>query len=263
MEKSRTPSLGAFWFWAFAGAWVLTVPIALANMKIIAVSPVPSVLQWAIGFVPAIVAIVLARRAGEWPALRSALWRNRGTVAGYGLTIVFSFGILAAVLLAHKAMGNPSPDLYTDPSVAIFAIVWLILAAGEEIGWRGYALPKLMQRYNLFTAALILGVIWCVWHYPKLYSSPFIKDFSSSLPWVASFSVQIIASNFIICWLFARFGRSVWLTSVYHMLWNTVATLYVTIAIDDIATAFIVGIAALLIVVDRKTFFERLPENKA
>ena len=49
-------------------------------------------------------------------------------------------------------------------------VITLITALGEEIGWRGFALPRLQKRFNALTSALILGIFWGVWHIPMLFA---------------------------------------------------------------------------------------------
>lgn len=52
--------------------------------------------------------------------------------------------------------------------ILVAPILNLVPALGEELGWRGYLLPKLTQRYPNTTAAIITGVIWGVWHAPMI-----------------------------------------------------------------------------------------------
>ena len=69
--------------------------------------------------------------------------------------------------------GGPdiAPDLDYSPSSVLAAIVpilitTLIISLGEELGWRGYALPRLQVRLNALQASLVLGVLWGFWHFP-------------------------------------------------------------------------------------------------
>ncbi|MGB5227569.1 MAG: CPBP family intramembrane glutamic endopeptidase, partial [Eudoraea sp.] len=45
-------------------------------------------------------------------------------------------------------------------------VVIVMIAIGEEYGWRGYLLPRLMKKFNVFYSSIILGLIWGLWHYP-------------------------------------------------------------------------------------------------
>jgi uncharacterized protein len=42
---------------------------------------------------------------------------------------------------------------------------------GEEFGWRGFLLPRLVRRFSVVLACLIVGVIWAVWHWPLAYQA--------------------------------------------------------------------------------------------
>lgn len=48
--------------------------------------------------------------------------------------------------------------------------VFLVFATFEEVGWRGFALPRLRKTLSPLAASIVLGIIWGVWHFPKLIS---------------------------------------------------------------------------------------------
>ena len=63
----------------------------------------------------------------------------------------------------------------------------LLIALGEEYGWRGFLLPRLMKRYNLLQASMRLGLIWGLWHFPAYLIGtgvPLQMDFLVFLLWV-------------------------------------------------------------------------------
>jgi membrane protease YdiL (CAAX protease family) len=117
---------------------------------------------------------------------------------------------------------------------------------GEEIGWRGFALPRLIERYGFARGAFLLGIVWAVWHYPKLYASPYLHGWSG-IEMVAFFSLQLVLANFVICALFEFSGRSVLVAAIFHAAFDTMATIYWQAALDPYVTAVMAGAAVLAV----------------
>ena len=87
-------------------------------------------------------------------------------------------------------------------------LVIILIALGEEYGWRGFLLPKLLHKFNLFYASIILGLIWGFWHFPAYLIGtgvPLQMNFMVFLLWV------LLATLFI-SWIY-YYTRSV-LTSI-------------------------------------------------
>lgn len=88
------------------------------------------------------------------------------------------------------------------------------VANGEEIGWRGYVLPRVLARHSALTAALIVGVIWGAWHLPK-YIHPFDG---------VAFAMVIIKStgdSVLYTWLYNNTRGSLLLAVLFHAASNT------------------------------------------
>ncbi len=89
-------------------------------------------------------------------------WRVRFDV--YFTAIVLPALLLSAVLWLLRSAGRGGPVAYVpDGSRIVFAFV---VSIAEEIGWRGFALPRLQKRFGAFAASGLLGVLWAVWHLP-------------------------------------------------------------------------------------------------
>lgn len=90
-------------------------------------------------------------------------------------------------------------------------------ALGEELGWRGFALPRILELTDARAASIILGVIWAVWHLPAF----FLSSLSQSNVDFGLFVVNVTAFSVLMTWLFVNTRGSVlWAGIVPHMLFN-------------------------------------------
>jgi uncharacterized protein len=160
---------------AWGLAWAIDAPLGGPRW----LAAIPFVLG---GFGPPMAAWLLLRRDVEarqrW--VRSILtWRVpvRYYLAALGLPIL----LFAVANVAVAAFGEPvEPGLLTDrwlPYLGTFAFTLFLGGALEEPGWRGYALPRLQQRFTPLGATAILGLAWGIWHVPIYGPLGFVVPF--------------------------------------------------------------------------------------
>ncbi len=134
-------------------------------------------------------------------------------------------GALAFALLAAVAPGLiyivvldagivvPAPTL----GLAWAALFWVGLRTllggglGEELGWRGFALPLLLERIGPRTASLLLGVLWTLWHAPGF--------FQDGTPWwllALAQALFTVALSFVFTWFYLRTGGSLSVAILLH-----------------------------------------------
>jgi len=242
--------LRRYFLLAFAIAWAITVPIALQVRGVVATRLLPSAAQWLIGLAPIIAAAVVTRGTPLGPWLVARCRRTNVGARWWAVALLLPWALLVADLPV-RSMGGLTPiKLGWSPSLAVFALVWLLLAFGEEVGWRGLAVVGLAERFGFWTGSAVLGVVWCLWHYPKLAANPYVHLDATGLGLLTLFSVQIVIANFILCWL-ARHTGSVPITTAFHASWNLVATVYVQAATDSLLTAGLAMAVAILAWHDR------------
>ena len=107
---------------------------------------------------------------------------------------------------------NLLPLSATLPAFALF----FLGAAAEEIGWQGYAFPRLNQRHSALTAAVIVGVVWALWHV-----IPF-GLMGHSAAWIFWQGVGMVLMRILIVWLVVNAGQSILLAVLFHMMSNSV-----------------------------------------
>ena len=88
--------------------------------------------------------------------------------------------------------------------------------AGEEIGWRGYALPRLATRFGLARASVLLGLLWACWHLPQFFI-PEADTFGQSF---FVYVLQVTALSVAMAWLYARTNGSLLLVMLLHSAVN-------------------------------------------
>ena len=88
--------------------------------------------------------------------------------------------------------------------------------AGEEIGWRGYALPKLRTKHSDLIASLGVGVIWGLWHLPNLWPFQPKQDALDLL----LFMSDILAISILYTWLYINSRESILLVSLFHSAYD-------------------------------------------
>jgi membrane protease YdiL (CAAX protease family) len=193
---------------------VLTVALSYASYFL----PIPREgLPFVFVLIPALLAIGLSAMTEGRPAVRSLLgqltrWRvgRRWLVVaiGLGLAMRLAVGVIAQLMDLIPAI----PLLPQNPvQVIILALVFLVSAAFEELGWRGFALSRLLTRQSPVVAGLALGIPWgiihIILHLPGMWAE--------GLPWLPTV-VQLVALSVVITWLFIRSGQSLLAVIFFH-----------------------------------------------
>jgi membrane protease YdiL (CAAX protease family) len=221
-----------FFVLAYALSWVLESPLVFLGdsvtdaqglILVILASNVPSVL----GIV--LTAMVLGRGSLRKLLGRLLIWRVNPL--WYLLLVLGPAALVAGVLPLNALLGGPALSLGMPlVGVAIFLAFSIFpgSALGEEIGWRGYALPRLQSGRSALAASLIIGPIWALWHLPLwLTGEP-----GRTPTLYAAFVVSTIALSVILTWVYNSTGGSLLMVVLLHATYN----LPITLAIDDLGS---------------------------
>ena len=149
----------------------------------------------------------LLNRSFDVKRVRAKLW--------YLPTILLMPCIMVLSYVAMRLMGVPlpAPQFSFVTTLALFVALF-VEALGEELGWSGYAIDPLQDRFGALCGALLLGLVWAVWHFIPLLSV------QRSVVFIAWWSLGTVASRVIIKWLYNNTGRSVFVAALFHTMQN-------------------------------------------
>src|SRR5437867_3306004 len=226
--SSRPFALFLYFVGAYAWTWSLGLVKIVAQRDIVSV-PMPFiVLDILAGLGPLVAALVVTSyEAGDAGrrALLGQLLRWRVPVAWY---VVATLGpvVLAAVTFGMWVAtgGSPPPAeaLAQWTLLPVFFVYIAFVGGGldEELGWRGYALPRLQQRYGALIASVILGVFWAGWHIPAWFTRGSGQDVIS----FPVFALSATAAAIVLTWLYNSTGGSLPLVILAHTMFNLCTT---------------------------------------
>jgi uncharacterized protein len=235
--------------------FVLAYLLSWALWPLVILNPTSSPL---VPFGPLIAAVIVALLAGGrhelWALLRQ-LGRWRVHPLWYVIALLGPFvlaGLTAALAVAAGAPVRGTGD-YTNWRAITFFFFSTVIIVGlfEEVGWRGFALPRLQLRLDAIWAALVLGVLWALWHLPELISDP-----TRQRPPV-QFLLWALALSVIFSWLYnstngslpvviichaaidtaGRFMLPEFVGDGYQLVWWFMVALYVLVAVVVILVA--------------------------
>lgn len=193
-----------------AGFFVLAYALTWPLIPLVSVSPL---LGFPALFGPALAAIIVSTVADGRPGLKDLLGRTvRWRVGARWYAVALGLPAVLALTAAgmHLLLGAPTPVEFGGLSVLSFVV--FVLIVGEELGWRGYALPKLLARRSALTASLILGALWGAWHLPTFFV-PGAPQYG--LPFSA-FVLLTMAYSVLIGWVYVHSRGSVLIAMLMH-----------------------------------------------
>lgn len=164
-------------------------------------------------FGPSLVAIFLTGLVGGKTGIGELLIEETFRRVGLrwataSIFVIPLIGILAVVL--HSFFGGPELGLRSR-DVFPQVIVIVLIAVGEEYGWRGYALPRLLERFSPVVASVVLGLVWGFWHFPGYLIGVGVP---LDMPFVV-FLLWVIPGTVLMTWVYVN-TRSVLLAIIMH-----------------------------------------------
>jgi membrane protease YdiL (CAAX protease family) len=243
------PMMVLYFVLAFAITWGLQLPALLAHEGLIDGPPERYMALVGLGaFGPMLAAMIAARIEGT--GLRAlfgplATWR-----VGFGwylAALLLPGGMFVVAAAIWNALGHAEPLVYPPNNAALMAAA-VVFPFGEEIGWRGFALPRLTGGIGPLAASVVIGVVCTFWHVPMLTLQGVRPAF------YGVFLPFMVGGSILFTWIYGHARGSLLLAVLTHVgahlnnPGHAMPARYTPIVIH---TAAYVILAALLLTVDR------------
>jgi membrane protease YdiL (CAAX protease family) len=213
---------------AFSFSWACWLPAALGSHGLI---DVPAGLNAVGAFGPGVAALIVAGgMAGRGGAMRLLLslfsWGARSMLWPFAAMVVSGLVVVAA-LCVHVIAGGEAPSLHAFIGIApqmaaSFAYMLVAVAFGEELGWRGMALPLLQRRLGALSASMVLGVVWAAWHAPLFLNRD--THYYNVRP--DAFLFLLVGHSIIASWLFNCARGWVLVPMLFHAALNASSSVW-------------------------------------
>jgi membrane protease YdiL (CAAX protease family) len=234
MTAVRRP-LVAYFALAFGITWILDLPLVLArSTKGFGLLPfnIPSSVAFVVFLIsilagPCLAAVVVSGATGGKRSVRLLLRRVLQWRAGFHWYVVVLFGWPLIELVGYSVVLGIAPwaalarmwpkilATYLLSSVTIY----FVLSLGEEIGWRGFALPRLQAKYGALAGTVILGFLHGLWHLPAFFV-PGAVESQFSLGAYGTVIIGAMVAAVFFSWVYNNTRGSIFMVILLHAASN-------------------------------------------
>ena len=223
------------WFFVLATviSWGIGLPLYGPRIGLSGLPEVPHH-HYLLAYGPLLAALIVTMASRGMDGVRGLLqravkWRVRllwYVAALFGPVVVYlmaalGVGVATGQWVDSSAFGR-SAEFPGLPLGAVWLLHVLTFGIGEEIGWRGFALPRLQRGRSALAATLILSVFWAVWHLPMFaYHEGFT---GAGLGGVAGWLVSLVAGAILLTWLYNSAHGSILIPILFHASINLAFT---------------------------------------
>lgn len=143
--------------------------------------------------------------------------------------------------------------------------VWVTLigaAVIEELAWHSYGTDTLVRKMRVFSASMLFTLIWALWHVPLSFIDGYYQNevVESGVLQTLNFPVSMVAFVLVMNWLYFRCGRSILIPVIFHASANMSAEIFLTDPDSKIIqTGLMLFLSAIILVKERRLFFDRPP----
>ena len=253
--------------WTFLIAWVMQAIAAVLYRNGIAI--VGQLLMGIMMFVP-LVGVLLSGQPfsgmGWKPRLKGkiklllAAWFLPALLTAIGAALYFAVfpghfdmsGDALAAAAGADALEQMQSQGLTYPMYVLSSVIGcltyapfvnMLLAVGEEAGWRGFLYPQLKAKFGKRQGWLIGGVIWGMWHWPLMWliGYEYGTDYAGfPIAGMLIFCIFTTAAGVLCDWLYEK-TNCIWIPSIFHGAINAAGTVPVVICIANTDSVILLG----------------------
>lgn len=254
-----------YFFLTYAISWILFIPYVLAEWGFM--PGTYSIIFYTLHtFGPALAAIIITAIIAGKAGLHELRQRIRQWRAPWQWYLFILLGIPALLLLgiilqpgALAGFHDLSPILLVIYPIAFVATFFGGGPLGEEIGWRGFALPRMQSRFGPLWGTLLLGLLWSGWHLSDFLTAS--KGGGQETGWATFltnfpvFMLAVVSLAIIMTWIYNHTGGSIFTAILAHTSVNILEVLLIPryLTLDQIslhrALLISLGVTAILILI--------------
>lgn len=205
----RSDGLLAFVALAWSTTWILSLPLVWSSAQ--GLPPRPFMLAFAglSAFGPTFAAFVVAKRRKQ---LREVFCRFRTNPLLLAAALAVPLCLHLVARVTEHALGGEVVRWFWLPQTSAQVVALVLFSLGEEFGWRGFAHPRLLERYGAVFGPLLTGLIWGFWHLLYVIGPNGTIDLSG-------FTIMLLQFTLwgpVVAWCFERAQRSMSVAIAIH-----------------------------------------------
>jgi len=213
MALLKKNPLISFFVLTFLISWLIWLPLWSSGED---TSGILAVFLLLGGLGPLFAAILVSAITGTMPEFKERVFKWKTGFRWYLGALLIPIAIYLVAYLLYLILGGTPMDFSSADPVIIYplALLFVIFLGGglEEPGWRGFALPRLQEKFSPLTSSIMLGLLWAFWHFPLFFSA---ASAQSELP-LGWYIPNAVALSIIFTWLFNKSGGSALLAIILH-----------------------------------------------
>lgn len=247
----RRHPVAAYFVVAYAASWSVAVPLALQAQGVLAWH-LPWALHYLTAFGPSAAALLLTRclRESERQSVRP---RAAGSIFWWTVGLVSPLLLFAIAQVVAWVAGRSVPtwtslgrvNFLSDLGLAAWGLWFLTSGCGEELGWRGFALPRLQRTHSAMTSSVLVALGWAGWHLPAFLYVPSYAGIGVGL--LPGFFIGVLAGSIVLTWMFNSSGGSVLAAILWHASFNFVTASPAALGLVAAVTSTLVIVWAVVV----------------